>query len=101
MNNRFMTSMGTLLTTVLLLLATEPVRVQRPTAAAKREVATKAWTLARTPDGQPDLQGFWTNATFTPLERPDNVTKEFYTAEELAEVRKRIAARGSGEQEPP
>ena len=24
----------------------------------------------RTPDGQPDLQGIWTNATLTPLERP-------------------------------
>jgi hypothetical protein len=28
------------------------------------------WTPGRTPDGQPDLQGVWTNATITPLERP-------------------------------
>ena len=27
--------------------------------------------LPRTPDGHPDLQGIWTNATITPLERPD------------------------------
>jgi hypothetical protein len=27
------------------------------------------WTQPRTPDGQPDLQGFWTNATLTPMER--------------------------------
>ena len=26
--------------------------------------------LPRTPDGHPDLQGVWTNATITPLERP-------------------------------
>jgi hypothetical protein len=26
--------------------------------------------LPRTPDGHPDLQGIWTNATITPLERP-------------------------------
>ena len=25
-----------------------------------------AWTPARTPDGQPDLQGVWTNITITP-----------------------------------
>lgn len=28
------------------------------------------WTPPRTPDGRPDLQGIWTNATLTPLERP-------------------------------
>ena len=26
--------------------------------------------MPRTPDGKPDLQGIWTNATLTPLERP-------------------------------
>ena len=26
--------------------------------------------LRLTPDGQPDLQGYWTNDTYTPLERP-------------------------------
>jgi hypothetical protein len=29
----------------------------------------KTWNLPRTPDGHPDLQGIWTNATLTPLER--------------------------------
>src|ERR1700694_5263615 len=29
-----------------------------------------AGQLPRTPDGHPDLQGIWTNATITPLERP-------------------------------
>ena len=28
------------------------------------------WTLPRTSDGHPDLQGVWTNATITTLERP-------------------------------
>ncbi len=31
---------------------------------------SKPWTPPRTPDGHPDLQGIWTNATLTPLERP-------------------------------
>jgi len=36
-----------------------------------------------TPDGQPDLQGYWTNDTYTPLERPAELAgKEFFTREE-------------------
>ena len=49
------------------------------------------WTAPRTPDGHRDLQGFWTNSTYTPLERPKNVTKEFFTKEEAAEIEKRAA----------
>ena len=47
----------------------------------------EAWTLPRTPDGQPDLQGYWTNATYTPMERPRDVDKEFYTEEEYFNLR--------------
>jgi hypothetical protein len=61
---------------------------------------TRQWTTPRTPDRQPDLQGFWTNATYTPLERPKNVTKEFYTREEAAEVEKRLAAEDAAQTEP-
>ena len=32
--------------------------------------AAKAWKTPHTADGQPDLQGIWTNSTLTPLERP-------------------------------
>ena len=32
----------------------------------------KPWVVPRTADGKPDLQGNWTNATLTPIERPDN-----------------------------
>src|SRR5580765_2722773 len=53
----------------------------KPAAAA---ATTKAWT-ARTADGQPDLTGNWSNATYTPLERPANLAgKEFFTPEEAA-----------------
>ncbi len=46
------------------------------------------WTLPRTPDGQPDLQGVWANNNATPLERPAEwAGKERLTAEELAELR--------------
>ena len=45
---------------------------QSPTAPAPKAAArpAKAWTVPHTVDGQPDLTGNWTNATYTPLERP-------------------------------
>ena len=47
--------------------------------------AAKTWTPPRTPGGQPDLQGYWTNDTFTPLERPlELAAKESFTEEEAA-----------------
>jgi hypothetical protein len=30
----------------------------------------RSWTVPRTPDGHPDLQGIWNNATLTPMDRP-------------------------------
>jgi hypothetical protein len=53
---------------------------------------SKPWSAPRTADGHPDLQGYWTNNTYTPLERPKDVTKAFYTKEEAVEMEKRAAA---------
>jgi hypothetical protein len=39
------------------------------------------------------LQGFWTNSTYTPLERPKDVNKEYYTLEEAEAAIKRAAER--------
>src|SRR5216684_3663424 len=48
----------------------------------------------RTPDGQPDLQGVWTNATVTPLERPSDLAgKQVFTEEEAAEYAKQAVER--------
>ncbi len=73
----------------------KPLAPPKPAAPAKSR-----WTAPRTPDGQPDLQGFWTNTTYVPLERPKNVTKEFFTSEEVAERIKQAAA-AEGEQTEP
>jgi hypothetical protein len=38
-------------------------------APEKKTNATAKWTVGRTPDGQPDLQGMWSNYDPTPFER--------------------------------
>ena len=81
-------------------LAPALVTAQVPTTAAKAPNPAKPWTPPRTPNGQPDLQGFWTNTTYVPLERPKNVTKAFNTKEKVAELIKRAAAVESEQTEP-
>jgi hypothetical protein len=51
----------------------------------------KTYAPPRTPDGQPDFQGIWSNAILTPLERPaDLKDKAFFTKEEAAAYVKRM-----------
>jgi hypothetical protein len=52
----------------------------------------KTYKAPRTQDGQPDLQGYWSNTSYTPLQRPNNVTKPFYTKEEAEAMLKNAAA---------
>jgi hypothetical protein len=66
---------------------------------AQAPAANKPWTMPRTLDGQPDLQGIWGNGTLTPLERPKSLgTKEFYTDQEFAELAKRARKGNVGEE---
>jgi hypothetical protein len=56
----------------------------------------KSWTVARTPDGRPDLQGIWTNSTRTPLERPEEFRgRPFITEQEAVAYEKRILTTGN------
>src|SRR5262245_45072481 len=57
-----------------------------PPATAKPAASGAAYKAPRTPDGKPDFGGFWSNATYTPLERAQNVNKEYYTPEEFKKV---------------
>jgi hypothetical protein len=59
-------------------------------ASVSGQVSGRGYAVPRTPDGQPDLQGFWTNDTVTPLERPTEFgNKEVLTPEEAAAYAKK------------
>ena len=69
----------------LLFMASPDLKSQSGTAPASAPARTKpaAKNIPRTPEGKPDMQGEWTNQTFTPLERPAQYKdKQFFTAEE-------------------
>jgi len=64
--------------------------------------AAENFTLPRLPNGQPDLQGVWTNPTITPMERPENLQgRDFLTDDEIASMEQRVAnARAESERRP-
>lgn len=65
----------------------------RTNAAEAKASSSKTWSPTKTPDGQPDLQGTWTNATITPFERPDELAgKAVLSPEEAAKVEEQAAA---------
>ena len=52
-----------------------------------------SYKVPRTADGHPDLQGYWTNLTYTPFERPRALAnKPFYTEQEAMEAFKKAVA---------
>src|SRR5829696_7537020 len=80
-------------------LATAPLDGQTRAAA---KPAAKSWTQPRTPDGQPDQQGIWTNATITSFERPAALAgKEFLTEQEAAELEQQNAERREANENAP
>src|SRR5579864_5369451 len=80
----------------LLLAATSAIC--QTALSAKASVAARKWTVPRTPDGQPDLQGTWTNTTITPLERPaDLAGKPYLSEKEAEEYEKRTVAQQTGD----
>ena len=87
-------------TTRALLAAVVAVGLLAPVAALAQEEGGRAagaeeWTTPRTPFGHPDLQGYWTTQTFTPVERPEYLgDQEFYSEEEFAELQAQLTADG-------
>ncbi len=78
MKNQFVAIMG-----ILMLVGGEMPQAQISTTGADYNKYT--------PWGDPDLQGIWSYASLTPLQRPLRLeNKEFYTAEEAAEINARV-----------
>jgi hypothetical protein len=64
----------------------------QPLAAKAANTTKPTWTVPRTVDGQPDLQGVWANNSATPLERPKALAgRAFLTDEEVAALKKKAA----------
>ena len=81
--------------TVVALAVMASVAVAGQTEPQEAAGAEAAWTMPRLPDGQPDLQGYWTTQTFTPLERPERLAdREFLSEEEAAELQQQLTAEG-------
>jgi len=61
-----------------------------PITAYLQTQGDEKFVVPRTANGQPDLQGIWSNAVITPLERPaDLADKPFLTEEEAIEYERR------------
>ena len=73
-----------------LLVALVAAGLALTSAAQTRE---KPGGVPRTPDGKPDLQGTWSNATITPVERPASASGPTLTAEEAARLEKGVTDR--------
>ena len=77
-----------MMATVIAVVLMAPI----PAAGQVSTTGADTWTVPRTPDGQPDLQGIWANNNATPLERPEALAeKEFLTDEEVAALQQQAA----------
>ena len=91
MRRRFLELIGVAaaITAMLVLLKLAPVPAEGKAAGP----TAKAGPASKTPWGEPDLQGIWTDQFQTPLQRPVTYAeKEFFTAEEIAALDTQRAA---------
>jgi hypothetical protein len=87
MRGRLLRSMITVAVAATAVSAVISVSVTRPSAQAPAASATAPAPALKTPWGEPDLQGIWTDETDTPLQRPAKyASQEFFTAAQRAEL---------------
>lgn len=90
---------GALALVLLVVFASSTVAGQASSAGVSaKPSAASAYKAPRTPDGQPDLQGVWSNNDATPLERPKELEgRALLTDAEVAALKKRAAELFNGE----
>jgi hypothetical protein len=88
---------GSMITVTLAAVATLSLPIAMAQAPAKSDAAQDS--VVKTPWGEPDLQGIWTDETDTALQRPSKyANQEFFTAaqrEELDRERSALLRRGN------
>ena len=72
-------------------IAAQTAAPSGPAATTAVKQGTHKFTPPRAADGHADLQGIWSNAIITPLERPDDLAgKAFLSEQEAADYEKRV-----------
>ncbi len=66
--------------------AQAPATQGRPAVAGKAASKAAVWTPPRLANGKPDLSGYWSNNTVTPLERPAALASKEFLSDEEAKV---------------
>jgi hypothetical protein len=93
MRDSFSSSMITIAFAVAAAGGAISVFIARTSAQALEASATAPAPALKTPWGEPDLQGIWTDETYTPLQRPAKYAdQEFFTAAQREELDKARAA---------
>src|ERR1700683_2524946 len=68
-------------------LSAQSSKTDAKTAPKVDTKTASKWVMPRTADGTPDLNGYWTAITFTPMERPAKYgNREFLTDEETKQA---------------
>jgi hypothetical protein len=88
MNYRFLYFVAGLTTLVSLAHSQVATPAAKQTAKVNAKAVAQNWKTPRTPDGRPDLQGYWANNNATPLERPKELAgRATLTDEEVAAMK--------------
>src|ERR1700720_4049631 len=88
MRTRLLKLIVAAIVTISVLVLLKPTRVTTADQARAASVTTPpAAPVLKTPWGEPDLQGIWTDESDTPLQRPAKyANQEFFTEAQRAEL---------------